>query len=253
MSIIIKATFTKDSGDTPATGLTLADIDLYLTRQNKSTGATDIVWDGSQNPTAEVENVGAYTRIYTGEDLSTYDYHARATYIGGEVLDADTVTGGLSGDEDDIATAVWANATRTLTQSALAIAEAVSGSKITLLRGDKFEASLTGLGDISNRTRLYFTVKRDRGHADSLALIQIEEDDGLKYIDGEAAGAPGNGSITVDDENNGDLTIILAAVETAKLPILPAYYDVQMITATGVSTLTFNLAAITADVTRVTT
>lgn len=98
--------FTQNNGDDPAIGLALADIDLYLTSQNKETGALAVIWDGTQNPTAEVTNVGGYIRIYTGADIDTYHYHARGTYTGATALDQDTVTGATECCDKPIGTAV---------------------------------------------------------------------------------------------------------------------------------------------------
>jgi hypothetical protein len=92
MSITVAATFTKSSGQ-PATGLTLAEINLYLTAVNRSTGVSTVIWNGSQHPTAEVSNAGGYIRIYTGEDWNTYDYFAAAQYAGADVLDSNWVVG----------------------------------------------------------------------------------------------------------------------------------------------------------------
>jgi len=95
MSIItVAATFTKNSGE-PATGLALADINFYLTRQVRTTGEDNIVWDGTQNPTEEMDNVGTYIRIYNGADLDLFNYHAAAEYAGAEALDQDWLTGAL--------------------------------------------------------------------------------------------------------------------------------------------------------------
>jgi len=87
--------FTRNVGQ-PATGLALADIDLYLTEQDKATGADTVIWDGTQNPTEEIDNIGCYTRIYAAADLAANDYFGRGTYTGLVVLDVDDVTGGTS-------------------------------------------------------------------------------------------------------------------------------------------------------------
>lgn len=88
------ATFTQSSGQ-PATGLTLADIDLYLTRVHTTTGVAEVVWDGTQNPAAEVTNIGKYVRILTGADLDTYTYHLAANYTGAASLDSDWSLGSV--------------------------------------------------------------------------------------------------------------------------------------------------------------
>lgn len=92
--IVITAAFTKSAG-LPAEGLVLAEIDLYLTRYNRSTGAVEVIWDGTQNPTVEIDNIGMYLRVYSGENLALYTYFARASYTGATVLDTDHVTGGV--------------------------------------------------------------------------------------------------------------------------------------------------------------
>lgn len=97
--------FTKNSGQ-PATGLTLADIDLYLTQQDRATGVDTVVWNGAQNPTVEMDNVGAYIRILTTADLDAYNYFAAAEYGGAQVLDADWAIGALSLNNIPLGTAI---------------------------------------------------------------------------------------------------------------------------------------------------
>jgi len=86
--------FTENTGES-AEGLTLAEIDLYLTRQDRATGADAVVWDGTQNPTEEIDNIGSYIRIYAGADLTSYNYYAKGEYTGATVLDQDEVTGAV--------------------------------------------------------------------------------------------------------------------------------------------------------------
>lgn len=70
-------------------------------------------------------------------------------------------------------------------------------------------------------------------------------------INGTTATTPAHGSITVTDAVAGDLTIVLAAAETAKLSLLDdGVYDVQMLTASGVQTLTDGELNVVLDVTR---
>jgi hypothetical protein len=243
-NLVVAVAFTKNSGE-PATGLTLTDITLYLTARNKSTGALTVVWDGTETAESEVTNTGIYTRVYASADLNTYDYFARGSYGGVTVLDTSHVMGAY----DSVGPDVWGNTIRTLTQSAAAVVAAVSGSDITILRGDSWSATLTGLGDISARTKLWFTVKNRSDHTDSEAIVQIEETAGLVYLNG-AAGTPAAGDITVNDEVTGSITITLTAAATAALTVRSGLlYDVQMLTASGVTTLTAGTSHVTADVT----
>jgi len=151
--------------------------------------------------------------------------------------------------DDARASEIWGYVPRTLTQTAAEIQAALEGSRITVHRGDDVSISLTGLGSLAGRTKLWFTVKRSKGDADTSAIVQITEAEGLERLNG-AEGTAGNGSLTVDDEDAGDITIVLKAVETAKLRPVSLYYDVQVLIAGIVSTLTESRVKITADVTR---
>lgn len=82
--MLIAALFTKNAG-APATGLALADIDLYLYSRAKATGVVATVLNGV-HPTEEVGG-GIYTRAYV-DDPATYDYFAYAHYTGVTVLDS---------------------------------------------------------------------------------------------------------------------------------------------------------------------
>ena len=92
--LTVSATFTQSSGQ-PATGLALADINIRLTAQNRSTGVDTVIWN-TQNPTSEIDNVGAYIRILTSANLDTNNYFAAAEYVGATVLDSDWALGAIS-------------------------------------------------------------------------------------------------------------------------------------------------------------
>ena len=160
-------------------------------------------------------------------------------------VDANALTGGATAAE------VWGNSTRTLTQSAASVIATVTGSDITCQRGDTLSASLTDVGALTGYSKVYFTVKRDYEDEDTSAIIQIEKTAGLKYILGVVATTAANGSITIDDEATGDITIVLDEVETAKLSPGVYVYDVQIFRTAGtVSTLTEGTFTVSADVTR---
>jgi hypothetical protein len=151
----------------------------------------------------------------------------------------------------DVAAAVWAYASRTLTQTAVQVAAILSGSSLVLERGDTWTISLTGLGSLAGRSKLWFTLKSQHNHTDAESLVQIEETAGLLYLNGTAAGTAADGSITVTDANAGNVTITLKPAATAVLsPATRLYWDVQTLTGTVVSTRTTGSAQISADVTR---
>lgn len=76
--------------------MTLTDINLYLTQQDKITGVDTVVWSGTVNPTEEIDNIGTYIALYTSENLAQFNYYGRATYTGLVTLDTNHVTGELS-------------------------------------------------------------------------------------------------------------------------------------------------------------
>lgn len=173
---------------------------------------------------------------------------ALAAYDVAKVADVGGGGGGSSAAD------VWTYATRTLTAVTVAgPGTQVDGGAITALRGDSFSVSLTGLGNITARTKLWFTAKRRTGQTDAQAEIQIIEATGLAVIAGSAAAA-GNGSLAVTNAATGAVTLALSAVETAKMPPGDMLaWDIQMATAAGVTTLAVGTLTFSADVTLATT
>ncbi len=143
-------------------------------------------------------------------------------------------------------------------------ADLIAGT-ITVRRGDTLRTQITGLGDLADADELWFTAKQATSDADSAAAVQISLA-GLLVIDGTAAETAANGSITVDDEAAGDITVFLDELETAKLgdddspqvlsrtlqlPIGQYFYDIQKRTADGdTTTLAEGLLKVVSDVTR---
>lgn len=145
---------------------------------------------------------------------------------------------------------VWAYAVRTLTQTAATIAAALAGSEITAWRGDTLRVSLTGLGNLSGRSKLWFCVKRSRNDSDSAAVLLIEETAGLTVVNGATYATTTDGSITVTDAETGAVDIVIKPAVTALLDGVGMAYDVQMLTDTSVTTLTDGVFGVSRDVTR---
>lgn len=237
--MIISVLFTQ-AGGMPALGLTLADIDIYVYSRNKTTGLVAVVW-GPQSPTQEIGITGQYVRDLAGADLEQYDYFSFAEYTGAAVLDSN-----YSYPVELPSEIV----TRSLAVPFTHLKAALSGDTLEILRGDTLELYFNRLGNISTRTKLWFTVKQDNVEADTASLIQVEETDGLLYINGVAATVPANGSITVTNAILGNFTLIVEAVEAAKLGNAEGSirWDVQVLLATGaVQTLRRGTGAIVLD------
>lgn len=111
--LTVSATFTKNSGE-PATGLTLADINIRLVAQDRATGVDTVIWN-TQNPASEIDHVGAYIKIYTSANLDTYNYFAAAEYVGAIALDSDWALGSISLNDVPIGTAIEFTYTMTST------------------------------------------------------------------------------------------------------------------------------------------
>lgn len=151
--------------------------------------------------------------------------------------------------------------TRTLTQSAAAAYSAIVGDRITIKRGDDNVVALTGLGALGAWTKLHFTLKERMSDEDSEALVQIvlsnpsTEADGLIVLNGSSSVTAANGSITVSDAADGDITVRLKQAESALLvPMKNAVWDVQVVRSSGVAvqTLTQGRAIVEGDATRAT-
>ena len=144
----------------------------------------------------------------------------------------------------------WSYASRTLTQNAAQLVGILSGSELTLLRGDTIQINFTGLGSLSGRTKLWFTVKDELKAADDQSVIQIVEGVGLVYFN-KAAGVAGQASLTVTDQNLGNVTVLISADASRLLEVTDYLdYDIQMLGPGGVLTKTRGGCKITSDVTR---
>jgi len=233
------------------TGLTVT-VDVYDSAgvaQATGAAATE-VGGGLYTYTHTDATDGDYVAVFKTSDTSVDAQHIPAlaakqisAYIDAAVSTRSTLT----------AAQVWANATRTLTQTAAAVASVLSGSTITIQRGDTLSVSLTGLGNITGNAKLWFTAKESAGWPDSMAMVQIERTSGLLYLNRAAPVSPvvaGDGVITVDDAAGGNITITLTA-RASSLLAGSGSYDVQWLDASGnVYTLTSGIVLVTDDMTR---
>ena len=117
----------------------------------------------------------------------------------------------------------------------------IDGDVLTIRTADTWDTydDITGLGDIASREILYFCVKNAKADADADSIVLIEETAGLMVLNAtDATARAANGSITVTDEDAGDLTIVLDEAETDDLtPNNGLYWALKMITATDATTI----------------
>lgn len=194
--------------------------------------------------TADALNADAVTKIQNGLALE-----ATLTAIKGAGWSTETLAA-----IDVLIDAIKAK-TDLLDVSSVSVSSPISGTTITILRGDTLEVSVSDLGSLASYVSLDFTVKADKTQADSDSLIRIRLNatglaDGLLTLNGATASNADDGSIAITDQAAGDITITLAASCTDDLATGTYAYDVQLIEADEVSTLTSGKATVIADVTR---
>ena len=145
----------------------------------------------------------------------------------------------------------WALTPRTLTQTAAEVAAIVSGTTLTVTRGNHLSFSLTGLGDLTGNTDVIFSAKRSYDEADSASQVRVSRTVGLEVIDGTVATAA-NGSLVVDDVTAGDITVTIKTAASQSLKTMDnGVYDVKWADASGLPlTLTAAIWKCTGDVTR---
>jgi len=166
----------------------------------------------------------------------------------------------------DALCAVWTCATRTLTgfgtlvsdlvaalMSQSAIAKALRSYDLALYRGDTWSQVITGLGDLTAATDIWFGIKADPDDTDNEAIVLISETTGLERINGAAAAVPANGSITVvGAATDGVIQVDLDEAETAKLVPDKRFWDCQKLVTGTVTTPRAGRILITADIVRAT-
>lgn len=164
----------------------------------------------------------------------------------------DNINATISSRSTLTAADVWTYVTRTLTQliSAVSPPPVVSGSSIALKRGETWTIPVTDLGSLVGATKIWFTIKEQWSDTDPESLVMVELTGGLVWINGTAA-TPSDGTLTVNDVNAGDLTIVVKPAATTLLtPSNNLVWDIQTYTAGVVHTLTEGEARISGDVTR---
>jgi len=241
-SNIIAAQFTI-SGGQPATGLALADIDLYLTRVHNVTGIETVIWTGAEHPTFEVDNCGTYARLYVAADTIPYSYFAMAHYTGATVLDTDYVIGTL---DAAVSYVIWAYATRTLSSSSTGRGTGLSNSTWTVIRGDSLLETFSDIAADSSITKVQLTVKTSETLDDSDATLAIDSDSGLLYLNGASPGA-----FTATFSTAGVLSV--PASTMAELARGRYYYDVQVWRSSEVETPEDGKFIVAADITKTVT
>jgi len=121
---------------------------------------------------------------------------------------------------------------------------------IAITRGDTTTITLTEIGAMTTRTKLWITFKRDARDSDAAAVMQVTESDGLVTLNGASPTTGQTAVLAITNAGVGTGTLVLSAAATAALPVGSGVYDAQILTPTGVSTLGASTYTVSADVTR---
>lgn len=125
----------------------------------------------------------------------------------------------------------WAAAVRTLTQPAASVVAAVTGSNVTAYTDVTWSIALTGLGDMSARSKVWFIVYADAEAADTEAVVLIDSVSGLTRLAGAAYATAAHGALTFPSSTA--LTVTLAAAAAAGLTRGTYHYAIKMLDTGG--------------------
>lgn len=194
----------------------------------------------------EDDTTGYYRGAMPVVDAGRYSYRVHRR-VSGSATATDPVVWTDGGDWSGTAwragvtaAEVWANATRTLTQGAAAVASAVMGSNVTVYRDSLWSVSLTGLGAITGWIKIWVAIKADLSQADADAMVFLRvtspadvSNDGLIYINGATYATKTHGSIVVDNATTGALTITVSSAATAGVEMGTYAYAIKWQDASG--------------------
>jgi hypothetical protein len=120
----------------------------------------------------------------------------------------------------------------------LSVVSLISGSELTCYAGMQLVMNFTGMGNITDYNKLYFTAKESKTDADTDALIQVEKTAGLLVINKATAETAANGTLTVTDLVTGAGALRVAMAETIKLSKNgSAHWDLKAINTTSGATI----------------
>lgn len=245
-----------------ATGLTVT-VDVYNPAGTKiiTAAAATEIGDGIYEyvlASGSVTTEGEYTAVFKTATTTVDQRHIFAQWTVGragvENLDATTssrstltaaqVDTQLSGTHGS---GSWEDAA--VPAGTYQFVSVVVGDTITAKRGDRWVITLT-VGALTGQTQVWFTVKKTKKDPDSRAVVQITRTGGLIRSNGSPA-TSGNGSLTINTESTGDITIVVEEAETDDYPdFTDGWWDVQMLDVNGTTTKAEGVFKITEDVTR---
>lgn len=231
--------------------------------------ATGLVWDGADFVAPDDADWADYV-IVVAEDADSGDYRGDmpavdAGYyqylthlqLGGTEAPGDPAV--WTGEVQWSGTGLITNKTLydhiTVLQLANSSTDSSAPGAHTRRRGDRWSVSITGMGSLVGRNALWVTLKRTTSLSDAKSTLQVTELDGLLVLNGTAVtgGDAALASVTVDDEDAGDITFDVAGEASAQVDPRQYVYDVQaLLSPDGPDTMDHGTFTVVADVTRAT-
>jgi hypothetical protein len=224
------------------TAIRSESVTFYTTFVNGGAGANGLAPTVDvHGPTGIIVTGAAATEVDAVNSPGLYSYTLAA--VGSSGMYAAFFQVGAGADElvksETVYHAPWAwetnqdvNSLIRMLQNNTAVRRYIREEQIEIKRSTDVDFDVWGLGDLSGRSSLYFTVKMMREKdevTDAQSIIQIEETAGLLYINKNAASVAGNGTLTVTDALAGNITVTLAATESDKIEPNTSYlYDIKM-------------------------
>lgn len=139
---------------------------------------------------------------------------------------------------DLTASQVWTNPFRTLIQPGISLETPASGSELIIYKDATNIISLSGLGDLTNRTQAWFTIKANLDMPDDDAILQVTEIGNLQHINQISGGDLGidKPDVTMAVTNDGQATITISAEAGQALPVMqvtPVEWDFKVAFSDG--------------------
>jgi len=192
----------------------------------------DAVWDEA---TGDHVIVGS-----TGETLANIDVSGVADAVWDELLARHVVEGSagktlLDIDPDTLADSIYDELSNI---PAISLGVPANG-EMDIYIADSLHVSISDLGSLADLDKLYVSFKERYDDEDSESILQLEYGQGLLYVNGETATVT-DGSITIDDAVDGDITIDIVASVMDDITVKVCVYDVKIIRSAGVEVQTLH-------------
>jgi hypothetical protein len=241
-------TFTITTHD-PDTGV-LTDADFAPTYRVYEDETAAALLNGTMTILDNVNTTGFYSELIACTAANGFEHNRSYNIYIEATVDGDT--GGISYGFRAYSPLTAAQVANALLGHAVITTALRTATDLTLYRGDTWTQVITGMGDLTAATDIWFGVKTDPDDTDNEALVLISETVGLERINGAAAAVPGNGSITVIDAAGGIIQVDLDEVETAKLVPDKRFWDAQKLVTGTVTTPRAGRISVIADIVRAT-